>query len=435
MSGILSYEPRKSLNEELDVWFGLPKEVRFCKVCGMSNQRPNTKNEYRHDPKTKNVTIGFNDEQVCAACRNKMKQHKQIDWKVREQELIDLCNKHRRNDGRYDCLVPGSGGKDSQYQAWMLKYKYGMHPLTVTWAPHLYTDVGWYNMQAWILKGGFDNILVTPNGKVHSLLTRLAVQNLFHPFQPFIVGQKIISVKTCLQYDIPLCFYGEMPGEYGIDDSASEKRFTELAGAEVNMDFDVEREWKNLYLAGMKIGDICEKYGLERVDFLHYLPVDRKEIQRRKVEAHYLGYYLKWDPQECYYFAVDKVGFKANDQRTEGTYSKYNSLDDKVDNYFYYSMFIKFGFGRATHDASQEIRNHKITYEEGKALIKKFDGEFPVRYYKDFLEYIGMTDEEFRETQDRFRSPHVWAKVNGQWKLRHNVNQDGVDDWLLYGNK
>ena len=433
--GIISYEPRKSMNEDLDVWFGLPKQVKFCSVCNMSNQRPNAKNEYRHDEKTKNVTIDFDVDNICAACRNKQKQHITIDWAKREQELIDLCNKYRRTDGHYDCLVPGSGGKDSQYQAWMLKYKYGMHPLTVTWAPHMYTDVGWHNFQAWIHKGGFDNYLMTPNGRVHSLLTKLAVENLFHPFQPFIVGQKIISYKTCLTYDIPICFYGEMPGEYGTNDSAGQKTFNEVAGMEINMDFDLDRDWKHLSLAGMKIGDICEKYKLERVDFLPYLPISRQQVEKKHIEAHYLGYYLKWDPQECYYFSVDKTGFKANDQRTEGTYSKYNSLDDKVDNYFYYSMFIKFGFGRATHDASQEIRNKKITFEEGKALIKKFDGEFPTRYYKDFLEYIDMTDQEFRQTEDKFRSPHIWAKVNGQWKLRHTANRDGVDDWLLENKK
>lgn len=49
--------------------------------------------------------------------------------------------------------MPGSGGKDSFYAAHLLKYKYGMHPLTVTWAPHIYTPWGWENMQAWIHAG------------------------------------------------------------------------------------------------------------------------------------------------------------------------------------------------------------------------------------------------------------------------------------------
>ena len=85
-----------------------------------------------------------------------------IDWGLRDKELRDLCDQYRSKDGSYDCLVPGSGGKDSFMQAHLLKYKYGMNPLTVTWAPHIYTDWGWKNHQAWI-HAGFDNILFTPN--------------------------------------------------------------------------------------------------------------------------------------------------------------------------------------------------------------------------------------------------------------------------------
>ncbi len=132
----------------------------------------------------------------------------------RERALISLCDKYRSRNGAYDCIVPGSGGKDSFYASYLLKYKYGMNPLTVTWAPHIYTDWGWKNFQSWI-HAGFDNVLQTPNGRVHRLLTRLAVENLFHPFQPFILGQKQIAPKFSALYGIPLVFYGENEAEYG----------------------------------------------------------------------------------------------------------------------------------------------------------------------------------------------------------------------------
>ncbi len=416
------------MSEELEVKYGLPREVKFCKICCITNQRPNSKNEYTHTKDTKNTVIEFDEEGVCAACRNKEKQHKQVDWRQREKELIDLCNRYRRNDGRYDCIVPGSGGKDSVYQSWMLKYKYNMHPLTVTWSPHLYTDIGWKNFQNWIHKGGFDNYLFTPNGRVHRLLTRLAVINLFHPFQPFIMGQKTFVAKMCYLFDVPLAFYGEMPGEYGVTDSASEKKFTDTPGTGFAMNIYEKKDLSKLYLGGVPIPELMDRYKLTMADLAPYIPLEYEKIQEKKIEIHYLGYYLKWDPQECYYFAVEKTGFQANPVRTEGTYSKYNSLDDKIDGFFYYSSYIKFGMGRAMQDAAQEIRNKKITTEEGKALIKKYDGEFPKRYYKEFLEYIDMKDEEFRYLTDEFRSPHLWAKVDGEWRLRHTVNGDGVDD-------
>lgn len=88
--------------------------------------------------------MNFDDQGVCDACRNS-EIKETIDWGMREEELVKLLNKYRKNDGSYDCLVPGSGGKDSAYQAHILKYKYKMNPLTVTWPPILYTDYGLKN--------------------------------------------------------------------------------------------------------------------------------------------------------------------------------------------------------------------------------------------------------------------------------------------------
>ncbi len=177
--------------ETLEAWYGLPPRVRFCTRCVISNQRPGSVVEFQNRPGQKKPTIHFDDEGVCSACRYAERKQR-IDWRERERRLIDLCNRHRTRTGAYDCIVPGSGGKDSSFTAHILKYKYGMNPLTVTWAPHLYTDPGWRNFQSWI-GSGLDNILVSPNAKFHRLLTRLAFLNLVHPFQPFIIGQKLVA--------------------------------------------------------------------------------------------------------------------------------------------------------------------------------------------------------------------------------------------------
>ncbi len=169
-------------NESLEAKYGLPPQVRFCRKCVISNQRPNSAVEFAHTRQSQKTTIAFDANGVCDACRLAEQKHGgAIDWDARERELKALCDRFRRDDGNYDCVVPGSGGKDSFFAAHVLKYKYGMHPLTVTWAPHVYTEWGWKNVQAWI-HAGFDNILFTPNGRVHRLLTRLAVENLLHPF-------------------------------------------------------------------------------------------------------------------------------------------------------------------------------------------------------------------------------------------------------------
>ena len=399
--------------EPLEAYYGLPQEVKFCKKCVISNQRPSSKAEFTHKAQTKTQAIHFDDEGVCDACRYHEKKAHQIDWDQRAKQLRDLCDQHRRTDGQYDCIVPGSGGKDSTMAAHILKIRYDMHPLTVTWAPHLYTDVGRRNLEQWI-DTGFDNILFSPNGKIHRLLTRLAFLNLLHPFQTFILGQKNIGAKFAAKYDVPLVFYGEPEAEYGnpIKDTTNSKR---------SGDYHTGNQFDQMCLGGVSIADLKSRHAVKMVELMPYLPMDPQEFIDKKIEVHYLGYYHCWDPQEAYYYAVEHTGFQANDERTEGTYSKYNSIDDKTDPFHYYTTLIKFGIGRATYDASQEIRNNKINREEGVVLVKKFEQEFPKRYFAEFLEYIDLNEEEFAATIDKFRSPHLWKKEKNQWLLRHTV--------------
>ena len=396
-----------------EAYYGLPREVLYCTRCVISNQRPSSTPEHRHTPARRVKTIGFDAGGVCDACRF-AEQKERIDWAARERELLELLDRYRSRDGSYDCLVPGSGGKDSCFAAHILKYKYGMHPLTVTWPPILYTNIGLKNWRNWIETGGFDNVAFKPNGRVMKLLTRLAIENLLHPFQTFILGQKNLAPKMALKFGIPLIFYGENEAEYGnpiADNSQSlrDKSFFAMG----NLD--------EVHLAGVSVRELRERHNVQPADLMAFLPADHRELERSRIEVHYLGYYLRWTPQEAYYYAAEHCGFEANPHRTEGTYSKYNSLDDRIDGLHYYTTYIKFGLGRASYDASQEIRNRHLTREEGVALVKRFDGEFPARYFQEIIDYIGLAPERFSELCDQFRSPHLWKRESGEWRLKYPI--------------
>ena len=397
-------------------YFGLPENVLFCKRCVISNQRPSSSVEFKHRHDEKKATIGFGDDGVCDACRYHEVKDRQIQWDKREQALLKVLEKHRSNNGGYDVIVPGSGGKDSAFTSHILKYKYGMNPLTVTWAPHKYTQIGWKNFESWMHVGGLDNILFTPNGRLHRYLTQQAFLNLLHPFQPFIVGQRIIGPTMAARFGVKLVMYGENQAEYG---NAPEENYKPT----MDRKFFSVGSPEEMILGGRQVKDIIAGKRFNLNDFAPYIAPDADYLESRGVEVHYLGYYLKWDPQECYYYAVENTGFQANTERTEGTYSKYSSIDDQIDMFHYYTTLAKFGIGRATYDAAQEIRNGKITREEGVNLVKKFDQEFPQKYYQEFLQYIDITEDCFRETVDRFRSPHLWSKEGGEWKLKHAVWQ------------
>lgn len=410
--------------------YGLPPKVEFCRRCVISNQRPNSAIEYENKPGDLKKTIQFSSDGICDACKFTEIKQNRIDWKDREKELVELCDMFRRDDGSYDCIVPGSGGKDSFYASHILKNKYGMHPLTVTWAPHIYTDWGWRNFQSWV-HAGHDNYLMTPNGKVHRLLTRLSTELLLHPFQPFMFGQKSLAPKMASLFNIPLVFYGENEVEYGnpiVDGSTSERDKSYFSSE--NMD--------EISLGGVKTGTLIDQFGLEKVDLKPYLPASAQELFDKKISVRYLGYYLKWHPQECYYYATENGGFEASPERTPGTYSKYNSIDDRIDDLHYYTLGIKFGLGRASYDAAQEIRSGDIDRAEGIALVQKFDHEFPKRFIKELLNYLSISPAEFPiasqmfespemdrdyfdQLVDTFRSPHLWVKNSEEWTLRKAV--------------
>jgi len=373
--------------------YSLPSEVRYCKKCTISNQRPR---------------ITFDENGVCSACNYAEYKRSKVDWSLREQELIELCNKHRKNDGSYDVIVPCSGGKDGSFVAHQLKYKYGMNPLAVTWAPLLATEIGRKNLDAFI-HSGFDHILGTPNPQITRKLAQLAFKYLGDPFQPFIYGQTNFPMKMAVQHNVSLIMYGENGEvEYGGDMKNAFRPTREI------QDHDKH------YFSGMP-PEFWAEHGMSLADLKPFMAPEFSKIQANNTEIHFLGYYKFWDPQENYYYCKEHTGFNPNTERSEGTYSKYASLDDQIDGYHYHLGFIKFGIGRTTSDAAHEIRDGKITREEGIALVKKYDGEFPKKYLQKFLEYVQISEDEFFEVIDSWRSEHLWENQSGVWKLKHTI--------------
>ncbi len=375
--------------------YNLPDEVTFCKKCVISNQRPR---------------IVFDDEGICSACRFSEYKNNVIDWDVRKQELENLCNLHRSKDNSYDVVVPGSGGKDSNYVAHMLRENYNMKPLIVTWAPHIYTDIGKENLTSFV-DSGFDNILVTPNGKIHRVMTKAAFLEMGDPFQPFIYGQYSAPFRVATQYKIPLVFYGEDGEvEYGGSMEHADR-------ASLDIEDFVQNRFSGIF------PDFFQKYGVSKSDLERYglTKKELEELKKLNIQQHFFSYYHKWIPQENFYYALENTGFKVNQERSEGTYTKFASLDDKLDGFHYYLAYIKFGLGRCTSDAAHEIRDGYLTRDEGISLIQKYDGEFPSKHFKTFLKYLDITEDQFWEVVNSWRSDHLWKKIEDKWFLRHTI--------------
>ena len=384
----------------------LPKEVKFCKKCVMSNQRPR---------------ISFDSDGICGPCNyTEMKKDNVIDYSIRKNELEILLDKYRKNDGAYDIIVPCSGGKDSSTIAHKLKHEWGMTPLCVTFSPPVYSDIGRKNLTSFI-NSGFDHKLITPNGKIYKLFAKLCFAYIGDHEEIFDHGQMSGPVQEALRNGVNLVMYGENGElEYGGDMNTINFK---------GMPWDY---YDKIYFSTPldKLAKIAKEHGYfdyYKIDFkeknLDIFQLPKKELLiKNDIQFHWWGYYNKWIPQENYYYAVNNTGFEANPEgRMEGTYSKYAQLDDVTDSFLYYLMYIKYGFGRATSDSSHEVRDGHISREEAVALVDRFDGEFPEKSFKIFLDYLDLTEGEFWDIVNRFRQDHIWEKKGTDWNLRYKV--------------
>ncbi len=371
--------------------------MKYCQKC----LYPDTKPE-----------LIFDENGVCSACNSIIFKDK-IDWNLRKNQLDQIFEKYRNNnDSTYDCIIPVSGGKDSHYQAYVIKEKFGLNPLLVNFHPIDFTDIGRKNMEN--LKSlGMDCIEFTPNPIIYKKLSRFGLNELGDFEWPEHIGIFTIPVQIAVRYKIPLIIWGENPQmEYGGSQQVSSSPF-------------LDREWNEkhggYFLDKIKPIDMV-KYGIEKKDLLAYLYPSDDEIKKIGVTGIFLGHYLKWDMFKQLDI-VKKLGFRLNSETKEGTYTNWENLDTKYTVFHDYFKFLKYGFGRATDHASIEIRYGRITREEGLKLVKQYEGKIPTKYLEEFLDDTGLSYNEFIKICEKFTNKLLFKKdKNGNLLLDKNGN-------------
>ena len=394
--------------------YGLPLEIKYCKKCTRSNQRPAVTQEYLQTEKKKKQFVEI-EKDICGGCEFNYLKHNKINWKDREKQLEELCNKYRKSDGSFDVLVPGSGGKDSIYVAHQLKFKYNMNPLLCSWSPTMITKKGKENLDAWI-NLGFKIKFNEVNKELHRVLTKLSFLNLCHPFQPFIIGQKNFAPNVARKNNIKLIMFGEHDVEFGSD----LERWNEPT---MKLDrFTQDKiDYNEIFLGGLQINEIIKRYNFTLKDLKDYMPIQTDEFRSSGVEFHYFSYYKKWNFHDNYYYVIENSNFLPEEERIQGSYDKYASMDDKIDYLHFYTYYIKFGMGRATSATEQEIRAGVINRDEGIALVKRFDSEFPSKYFQDYLDYMQIDKTEFHDVIEKARPEHLWKKNRNKWVLKKPI--------------
>ncbi|MEK7194241.1 MAG: N-acetyl sugar amidotransferase [Patescibacteria group bacterium] len=351
-----------------------------------------------------NLTIG--DEGVCSGC-TVHDEKPVIDWTKREEEFKNLLESYKsKDDSNYDCIIPVSGGKDSHFQAWYIKEKLGLNPLLVTYYTHNYTPTGEENLKNIGKTFGIDHYVFTPSYKVIQKMNRLGFKKTGDMSWHFHCGAWTVPFQLAVKMNIPLVIYGE----HGLLDLAGQFSF------EDRPEF-TQRYRKETMMRGFEPEDFLGgEEGLTKRDLEWAQFPSDEDIARVGVRGIYMGVYVFWDANKHTKEISIPAGFKPNPEPFVRTYRTMSNVDDIHENGIKdYMKFVKFGYGRATDHTSKDIRLGVMTREEGIELLKKYDGAFPHKSFKYFLDMTDMSEEEFWKTADTFRDPRVWWIEDGLW--------------------
>lgn len=368
-------------------------ELRWCSNCLAMSTRPR---------------ISFDERGWCNACRW-MEQKQKLDWSSRQQALIRLLDKHRKQQGQFDCLVPVSGGKDGSYVAYNLKYRYAMNPLCLTVTPPLPLPLGEENLRAFV-QSGYNHISVNPAYETMRLLNRQGFVEMGFPYYGWLIAIQSIPIRIALQMGIELIFYGE-------DGEVEYGGTTETAK---NPIYDV-RYMKKIYLEGgyekVLSGSALAEHHLNFFRF-----PDETILSRSCLEVTHWSYFENWDPYRNYLVAKEYCGLMEAGETNSGTFTNFAQNDQALYALHTYLMYLKFGFGRATQDASIEVRRGAMDREQALNLVRLYDGQYPENFIGTYLDYYQMSRTEFDAVLDRWANKELFQKKDGRWKPLFRVN-------------
>lgn len=349
----------------------------------------------------------FDDKKVCMGCRqSEIKiEFPPGEWDRRKKLLIDLFEKTRCPKGsRHDCIIPVSGGKDSTFQVHYIKNVLGYNPLLVTYFGNNFTEVGLRNLYRMKETLGVDHIIYYPSVETLIKLNKLGLTIMGDMNWHNHVGAASVTMRTAVEKGIPLVIWGEhgyadLCGQYSMND------FVEWSYRNRLEHYARGYEWN--YFVGLE--------GLTEIDMDYWKYPSDEEIFDLDMRGLYLSNYTHWEANNHAKLVQEKYKFEISEEPFDRTYRTMSNLDDMHENGIHdYLRFIKFGYGRCTDHATKDVRAGLMSREEGIELVKKYDHIKPSDL-KRWLEYTGMTEQEFDAISDTFRDPRVWRREDGKW--------------------
>ena len=372
----------------------MTKKIFWCNNCLNMSTRPR---------------ITFDQRGWCNACQW-MEEKKEMDWSARKKELQDLLDKHRSTDGNYDCLVPASGGKDGSYLAYQLKHKYKMNPLAVTSRPPLSLELGDKNLEAFI-GSGYEHIHVSANLDAMRKLNKLGFIEKGFPYYGWLITIKTVPLIVANKFNIPLIFWGE-EGEVEYGGS------TELKNKGI---FDIEFIKKVYFESGYE--KVLKQMKFDKSELYWFKMPTQESVDSKNIQMAKWSYFEPWDSYRNYLIAKEYCGLKESGNSNSGTFTNFAQNDQALYSLHAYMMYLKFGFGRATQDAGIEIRRGSMTRDQAINLVQIYENAYPNEFINTYLDYYGMTKEEFDSVLDRHVNKNLFEKIEGIWCPKFKIGE------------
>ena len=383
--------------------------IKYCRHCVYPETKPD---------------LSFDENGICDACRF-VDVKDTTNWDLRRKELTEIFEKFKNKDGsNYDCVIPVSGGKDSTFQTYVVKKEFGLNPLCVSYHLPEFTDLGRKNLEN-LKKLGVDCLEFTPNPEICKKMQKIALIEFGDAQWPEHFGIFTVPVQVAVRYNIPLIVWGEnSQAEYGGPLKDMENKH-------------LDNKWCEKY--GTRVGgqsssfvgpEVMLKHGIDRKFLNPYIYPSDEEIKRVGVTGIFLGYFLRWNIKEQLKKVRD-LGFTLHDGPSEGTFTNYENLDNKIQGIHDYFKWLKFGYGRASDSASVQIRLNWINREDGMKLVKEHEGKLPEKYLDEFLKQWDMSRDEFLQITEKFTNKELFKKDENGNLIR---NEFGNIEKINYDN-
>jgi N-acetyl sugar amidotransferase len=367
-------------------------------------------------PENAKPTIIFDDDGLCSGCKIHESKVNIINWAEREVAFRNLLEKYKAEakvrGTLHDCIIPVSGGKDSHYQVYLAKVVYGMNPLLVTYNHAYNTQAGIRNINNIVKQFDCDIIrYTTPPGTARAI-SRHMLKKVGDITWHYHTGIFTFPFQVAVKWNIPLVLWGEhgfaeMTGMFRLEDMPE---FTAWSRQEYEM-------------RGIKLSDVVEDPEAE-LSWRQVAPLvfpDDELMDEVDVRGIYMGVYLPWEHLKITKFLVENYDFGMVSGRRDRTFSLFHKIDDHANDFHDYLKYLKFGYGRGTDHSVWEIRQGRMSREQGIEMARQYDSVEP-KNLDAYLKFLGISRDDLDKIVEPMRDEKIWNKSSsGTWSVTDSV--------------